>query len=244
MTLDRDPERTSQGPPRIRGIEQSYARKLRSVAHHVGKLIAGFPPGDADGVPSIRYLLDKYAEALVPWARVTAAKMLGEVNDANVDWWRLLGNHLSRGIATEIRTAPTGERLRQLLGEQVTLITSIPTEAAERVHRLTTQALEDSSRYQSMIGEIMRSGEVAQSRAVLIARTETSRTSALLTQSRAEHIGSPGYFWETARDGSVRPSHRVLQGRFVEWKRPPKVDDFTAHAGCTPNCRCWTRVVL
>jgi len=129
-----------------------------------------------------------------------------------------------------------------LLAEQVTLIQSIPIEAAQRVHRLTLAGLEDSTRFQEIAKEIKNSTGVAESRAVLIARTEVARTSTTLTQARAEHIGSEGYFWETAGDSTTRKSHREMQGKFVKWSDPPTLDGLKGHAGCTPNCRCWPRV--
>ncbi|MFX5937705.1 phage head morphogenesis protein, partial [Acinetobacter baumannii] len=80
--------------------------------------------------------------------------------------------------------------LQELLAEQVDLITSIPREAGQRVHELTLKGLEDSTRASEIAKEIMRSGEVAKSRAMLIARTEVSRTATSLTQARAQFVGS------------------------------------------------------
>jgi len=90
----------------------------------------------------------------------------------------------------------------------------------------------------------MESGDVARSRALLIARTEVTRTATTLTQARAEHIGSEGYIWRTAGDGDVRPSHRAMNGKFVRWDSPPTLDNLTGHAGCVPNCRCYAEPVI
>jgi SPP1 gp7 family putative phage head morphogenesis protein len=147
-------------------------------------------------------------------------------------------------LRQDLRRAPIGGRIRELLGEQVTFIRSIPTEAAQRVHELTIKGLEDSTRAKEYAAEIMRSGEVAKSRAILIARTETSRTATALTQTRAEAAGGTAYAWETVRDSSVRASHRAMQDQAVLWKAPPTLDGMTGHAGALPNCRCWPRVLL
>lgn len=78
----------------------------------------------------------------------------------------------------------------------------------------------------------------------VIARTEVARTSSVLTQARAEHAGSTGYIWRTARDGDVRPSHKAMNGRFVRWGEPPTLDNLRGHAGCLPNCRCYADPVI
>ena len=65
-----------------------------------------------------------------------------------------------------------------------------------------------------------------------------------LDQARALSIGSNGYIWRTAEDGDVRHSHREMEGKFVEWGRPPTLDGMTGHAGELPNCRCYKEIVF
>ena len=170
--------------------------------------------------------------------------MLLEVDGRDREKWRALGNEISLQLHRDIENAPVGERLRELLAEQVGLIKSIPIEAGQRVHKLTIQGLEDSTRAREFVEEIKHSGDVAESRAMLIARTEVARTASILTQTRAEAAGSTSYVWETARDSTVRPSHRAMQGKVVSWSDPVTLDGMTGHAGQFPNCRCWSRPVL
>jgi SPP1 gp7 family putative phage head morphogenesis protein len=170
--------------------------------------------------------------------------MLGEVDASDRNEWLKLSGLISTELQKEIQNAPTGQRLRELLGQQVELIQSIPQRAAERVHELTVEGLESSTRAKEVAEMIRQSGPVAESRAILIARTEVSRTASVLTQTRAESIGSVGYVWETSKDGAVRPSHRAMQGKVVMWDDPPTLDDLTGHAGQLPNCRCWCRPIL
>jgi len=137
-----------------------------------------------------------------------------------------------------------------LLKEQVDLITSLPREAAERVHELTLKNITSGMRPETLAKEILRTGDVTVSRAVLIAVTETSRTASLLTQVRAMNIGAEGYIWRTAKDADVRPEHRALEGKFVRWNDPPIAGkgkggaDQHYHAGQGPRCRCWMEPVL
>lgn len=241
LTLDR---KRSRNPVKTQRIEQRYALQLRKVAQQVGSIVAPFTPGDMSAVPTIEQLLKAYSDMLQGWATQTASNMLMDVALRDERAWATMAKELSRGLRDEIRNAPTGRVIQALLAEQVTLIQSIPLEAAQRVHRLTLEGIENSTRAKEIAAEIMRTEEVTTSRAVLIARTETARTAATLTQARAEHIGSEGYFWETAGDSTTRKSHREMQGKFVKWSDPPTLDGLKGHAGCTPNCRCWARVAV
>jgi SPP1 gp7 family putative phage head morphogenesis protein len=189
-------------------------------------------------------MLRRYADALTPWATKVATDMLTEVNARDIGAWRALGAEISKGVMRDIMTAPAGEVMRALLSEQVTLIKSMPLDAAQRVHELTLKGLEDSTRASQIAKEIMRSGDVSKSKAMLIARTEVARTGSVLTEERAKHIGSDGYVWQTSRDGDVRQSHKEMQGKLVKWSDPPTLDGMTGHAGCFPNCRCWAEVLL
>lgn len=240
-TIDR---KRPKGPAQIARAERNYAKQLSRLARQVGQIISAFHPGDPKAVPSIQQMLRSYAEALEPWAAVTAAKMIEEVNVRDLQAWRSISEELSAGIKREILTAPVGETLRKLQAEQVQLIKSIPLDAAERVHELTLKGIEDSSRAKEIEAEIMRSGDVSASRARLIARTETSRAANNLMESRARHVGSEGYIWRSAGDGDVRPSHKAMNGKFVAWSAPPTLDGMQGHAGCLPNCRCYSEPVL
>lgn len=241
LTLDR---KRAKAPVRASRAERLYTKQLSGLARQVGAIIGEFPPGDIETLPTLEQMLRRYAEALMPWATVAASKMIEEVNARDLAGWKAVSAEMSHEIRREILTAPTGKAMRALMEQQVTLIRSIPIEAAHRVHELTIRAREDGTRANELVGEIMRSGQVAQSRARLIARTEVARTAANLTQARAQHVGSKGYVWETSHDGDVRPSHREMAGQYVAWGNPPTLDGLTGHAGCLPNCRCWARVIL
>ncbi|WP_019104172.1 phage minor head protein [Chromobacterium haemolyticum] len=242
-----------KNPYKLRGVEEEYARKLRQVADQVGMFINGFTPGDMSSVPKITDILQRYSETLTQWAASAAGKMLADVERRDRALWLQISKEMSVGLRKEIRSAPTGNALRELLSDQVSLIKSIPTEAAKRVHELTLVGIENGSRSKEIAAEIMRSGEVARSRATLIARTGVSSTATNLTQARALHIGSEGYFWRTVGDSDVRESHRKMNGKFVRWDEPPTLTEtsgtgksfsMTGHAGCVPNCRCYAEPII
>lgn len=227
-----------------RRAERIYSQQLSRLAKQIGQIITGYQPKDLNEASTLNDMLRRYADALTPWATKIATDMLTEVNARDMNAWRALGGEISKGLVREIIQAPAGEVMRALLAEQVTLIKSMPIDAAQRVHELTLKGLEDSTRANEIAKQIMRSGEVSKSKALLIARTEVARTGSVLTEARAKHVGSEGYVWQTSRDGDVRQSHKEMQGKIVKWNDPPTLDGMTGHAGCFPNCRCWAEVIL
>lgn len=245
LTLDRATKR--QHPVKASRAERFYGTQLRAVARQVGTIINGFPPGDPASMSIIEDILRRYAETLTPWATETARRMVDEVSNSDAKAWKRITSEIGRALGKEIQSAPTGEAMRKLMQEQVTLIKSIPLSAAQRVHDLTIKGIEDGTRAKQIATEIMRSSEVAQSRAMLIARTEVARTASNLTQARAQYVGSTHYIWRTSKDGDVRKDHRMLDGKVFAWADPPVADESSgarSHPGCIYNCRCWAEVIL
>jgi SPP1 gp7 family putative phage head morphogenesis protein len=228
-----------------RKAETQYARQLKQVARQVGDIVRGLAPdGVIADVGTLVTTLNHYADLLVPWAKSVASRMISDVSRRDANAWEQHGRAIGQAIRKEIESAPTGAAMRASLSEQVRLITSLPREAAERVHELAIEALPKGIRASEIAKEIMASGDVTKSRAMTIARTEVSRTATALTKARAQHIGSEGYIWQTSKDGAVRPSHKTMQGNFVRWDDPPTLDGMKGHAGEFPNCRCFPEVAI
>jgi SPP1 gp7 family putative phage head morphogenesis protein len=128
--------------------------------------------------------------------------------------------------------------LRVFIAQQVEHIASIPTEAFKAVHDIIIQ--KGSISPQEVQEKLAALPNMIESRAKLIARTETSRTMSALTQIQSEALGSGRYIWRTMRDKDVRHAHRLMEGVQCYWDEPPTlVDGTTGHPGRFPNCRCW-----
>mgnify|MGYP003385241200 CR=1 FL=1 len=246
-TRDRAESREElRGFAQVTRAEQEYGRLLRKIGAHVDNLVKLFKGGLVpEGDVALSEALNNYATHLDGYARVVASRMLNDVSRRNKQAFVKLAKELGTGLREEIAGADTGAVMRALMSEQVHLITSLPREAAQRVHTLAMTALSDGSRAKEMVAEIMRTGEVTRNRATLIARTETARASSVFTQARATEVGSDGYIWRTARDTDVRPSHKKMEGKFVRWDTPPRLEDGTVtHAGQIYNCRCYAEPVI
>lgn len=232
---------------KARIAEREYARNLASIGRHIGAIVRGFSTkGIVDDFEGLKQSLGDYSRSLRPWAIAVSQRMQADVSRRDLNAWKQLSRSLGSGLATEIARTPVGELHRQLLTEQINLITSIPVEAADRVHKLSLEALLNSERADTIKREIMRSGEVSAFNAYRVARTSVSTTASTLTQARAIFIGSPGYLWRGRMDEVERPQHRDLEGQFIPWKEPPIAgsNGERAHAGRIYFCRCWPEPIL
>lgn len=215
------------------------------MARYIGQLVNATPDVlDPIQRAKLREALDLYGKSLEPWARSVAGSMLAETSRRDLRAWQQMTATLGREVRREIENSPTGQLVRDAMDRAVDLITSLPREAGERVEHLAVEAISTGARPADMIEEIMRTGKVSESRAMLIARTETSRAQTEFTKARAESAGSEGYVWEAVMDANTRPSHRRMNGKFVRWSDPPTLDGLTGHPGCVPNCRCFARVIF
>ncbi|MCU6184402.1 phage head morphogenesis protein [Citrobacter cronae] len=178
--------------------------------------------------------------------------MFLQVEQEEWNQWRSVSQEISEGLRDVVGNTPVGFVAQDIVSRQVQLIKSLPLEAADRVRDIQARAMEaviNGERPDALYRMIMESGDVAESRAKMIARTEIGRATTALTQARAESIGSEGYWWRIEGAGT-RDSHRRMvnvvdpvYGRgFVRWDSPPTLDGMTGHAGCLPNCKCWPEV--
>lgn len=230
-----------KNPINLRGPELKYSRALLLVANQVEALLPGYNGGNID---RIGRRLDGYADILDDWAVQVARSMFSDVDTKNRQFWRSMSQEIGVQMARQLAETDIGLTVTQSLDDQVRLIKSLPRQAAERAHEYVRDAVLKGQRASEIAERIMGLGSATRSRAVLIARTETSRFSTELLKARAQTVGSTGYIWRTASDSDVRPSHKKMSSQHVQWGSPPTLDGMTGHAGCLPHCRCYPEPVI
>lgn len=230
-----------KNPINLRGPELKYSRALLLVANQVEALLSGY---NGSNIDRIGQRLDGYADILDDWAAHVARSMFSDVDTKNRQFWRAMSQEIGVQMARQLAETDIGLTVTQSLDDQVQLIKSLPRQAAERAHEYVRDAALKGQRASEIAERIMGLGSATRSRAVLIARTETSRFSTELLKARAQTVGSTGYIWRTASDSDVRPSHKKMSGQHVQWGSPPTLDGMTGHAGCLPHCRCYPEPII
>lgn len=230
-----------------RFTERAYSHQLVKIARQIHVWVREMAPdGNLAGSDTAKLIamLNRYAETLRPWAESVASRMIADVSKRDAAAWEAHGKVIGRALRHEIAAAPTGIAMRAALAEQVQKITSLPREAAERLFKLTTEALPNGTRAAAIAKEILRTGEVTAGRANMLARTGVSTTATALVKARAQFVGSTEFIWRTSKDGAVRLSHRRMEGKVFGWDDPPEVDGFRGLPGEFANCRCFCQPVI
>lgn len=226
-------------------IETKYRRQLRAIAQEVGRIVSSYSTTTVQGRLQMQDALDKYSDMLEPWAEIAASNVFNKLNNQDLTLWMRQSQAIGAGVKELINNTHIGSVMQDFIKRQVELITSLPVEAGFRVHDLARNALQTGQRPESIISEIMRSGEVTVSRAKLIARTECARASSVLTQTRALNIGATHAIWRTSKDESVRSSHKHMEGKVYSLTEPPELEDGTrTFPGQIYQCRCHGEIII
>lgn len=238
--------------------ERQFAKQLRKVAEASGHIIERHTEGvTLVDEPEMQKALNAYSKALTPWARRQSVKLLEQVQKSNKRAYQTKSKTIGTVLNTGVAETQVTNHAILLLTEQVELIKSIPIEAGLRAQKIAFEAAMHGRRAepnQDIIDELTKqlgiSTEVAITRARLIARTETARSTASINQARAQAVGSNQYRWHNSGDEAVRHSHKFLKGKRLQgmifsWDNPPTLDDgMTGHPGTFPNCRCFAEPVF
>lgn len=231
--------------------EREFMRSLRKIARVSGHIVDAHVKGAViENSRQMMEALEDYARILTPWATRQSSKMLEQVMKSNRRAYNNKSKALGLALHMNVAEQNVGQSAAALLYEQVNLITSIPKEAGLRAQKLANEAFYNGTRADDIAKELMATTEVTESRATLIARTETARSNAIINQSRAVALGSNQYRWHNSGDGNVRDAHKTfegkpLQGRIFSWDDPPTLDDGTTiNPGEIYNCRCYAEGIF
>ena len=179
-------------------------------------------------------------------------KMVNNVNQRNEKIFKKQNDLIYKTLKDEIDYKLTFS-IEQQIAQNVNLIRTLPTDIANKVVRSVNEyALEGlrSEEISKLISKYTK--QHSRASAKLIARTEVSKTTTMLTRARCEAIGINAYIWRTSLDGNrVRKSHRIMEGVLIFWDNPPSPETLVNeqyvgnyHAGEIWNCRCYPEPII
>ena len=147
-----------------------------------------------------------------------------------------LKNQTGIDLSAYLRNSPNiVERVNELTVSNIQLIKSIRTQYLDKVQNTVMQAMVQGTLNKDLAEQLKKLGKDAESRAMLIARDQSSKLNAALTRARHEDVGIKKYMWSTSGDERVRESHAEKDGQIFEYTNPPAD---TGHPGHDVNCRC------
>lgn len=147
-----------------------------------------------------------------------------------------LKNQTGIDLSAYLRNSPNiVERVNELTVSNIQLIKSIRTQYLDKVQNAVMQAMVQGALNKDLAEQLKKLGEDVESRAMLIARDQSSKLNAALTRARHEEVGIKKYMWSASLDERVRESHAEKDGQIFEYSNPPAD---TGHPGHDFNCRC------
>lgn len=140
-----------------------------------------------------------------------------------------------------------GTYLKQRVAQNVAMIQSIPERHYPTLETGLLNAYQAGRPVAEIASYIDDRFDVMEGNAMTIARTETGKLYADLTEFRQRDLGIEKYTWVTAHDERVSNAHAELETRETEFgsgiyswaDAPTDSDGNTGHPGAIrPNCRC------
>lgn len=161
---------------------------------------------------------------------------------------------MERTLAIDLRGTEGGldPYVQQFVARNVNLIRSVSFDQLPRMREVINNYHAGQTNQRSLRDQLMDTFDLSRARASLIARDQTLKANADITQLQQNRAGVTEYIWTTAGDERVRGrpggkypdsqgDHWVLDGTRQNWALPPVVDPTTGrreHPGKDFQCRC------
>jgi SPP1 gp7 family putative phage head morphogenesis protein len=242
-----------------RGLEVRYAKRMlalidemsASVEHWTRATYRSSPPliaADASPVKTMRKQLrelaarwikrfddaaPKIAEAYVKSAfKATDSAMRLALKDA--------------GWTVKFKMTPTvRDTYEATLQENIDLIRSIPQEYLQQVRGIVMRSYTVGRDLETMVKDLKLLYPKAANRAVLIARDQSNKANAVVTQARQIELGIVEAIWMHSHAGKTpRPDHVAANGKRYKVAEGCLISGEYIRPGEKINCRCTGRSVL
>jgi SPP1 gp7 family putative phage head morphogenesis protein len=226
----RNPRTPKRPPPDPRTERAAYVRFMASHWAVWADRVRALPGVRNDAAGD---LIDvEFGRVFDRRAIETFMRRIGRAVDRRVD------RYLRKVVKLPATTFdPTGA-VDGFVARNVDLITNLGADNAAKIRELVQNANATGQRHEELAPLIEHAIDVGKSRALLIARDQTTKLNGELQAAHQQAAGVRRFRWSTSKDDAVRPSHKVLEGSTFEWSSPPIVDGEPAIPGQPIQCRC------
>lgn len=232
-------------------IEKKYIDELRKIGKFIFNII--------ETSKSTENMIERILKAATQekfdkYCRIAARNMVQSVAKENARTWRKVASgsqhsyEIHRLLKAELEN---NQHFQELINHNVEQIKSIPETLTEIIKtKARSEALAGKRGHELTQIIIEQTPDMAKWKATQIARTEISKTNAIITQVRAQAIGLNWYYWRTAQDQRVRTSHKHMNGVVCDFANPPAPEMLIGQKsqghygpGQIYNCRCIAAVI-
>ena len=226
-------------------VENAYVRRLREIARaaHEELTRAATEHMRTDGARSDAYY--KHTSALV----VAGARVSTLIDQETGKAFDRLAPALVKSTAKALRgisphdigLGPVVDAART---ENIALMRRAGREYADNVGKIVEApenfGLHVEALKEKILPQLSALGEKAEARAELIARDQTLKLNAGLTQTRMQAVGITRYTWSTSGDERVREAHAEVNGQEFDFATgaPVGSDGENLNPGEDFQCRC------
>lgn len=247
----------------LAGAEVSYYKQLRSytsafkkaVREEILPIVERYSSFTGDGIAddlnqAMQRVRDRFDS--LGFASQIASRMISSVSSKNRER-TLQAFKLSAGIdlTTLLQTEQLSTFTELQIAKNSELIKSVSGEAINDIQRIIFNSLAEGVRYEEIARQIAGNNKSSVfnkmgNRIKTIARTETAKINAQLSEKRYELAGVTKAIWDASADSRTRPCHQARDGKEFELAKGlySSCDGKTIKPAEEINCRCVARPIL
>ena len=150
------------------------------------------------------------------------------------------------GFAVEFKMTPAmNDALNAEIAENVGLITNIPEKYYSQIEGIVMRSFSAGSDLQKMTRDLRALHPKLADRAVLIARDQTNKATAVTARARQLELGFKKAIWMHSHAGKIpRPDHVAADGKEFDIAKGCLISGEYILPGQLINCRCTSRAIL
>ena len=241
------------------GLRAAYQRKLESrieaMVRSVGFWLkaayrANEPEMAQDASPAmelraaVRRMARRWQrdfDKLAPELAEYFARAAADRSDA-----QLMAMLKNRGMAVRFKaTAAQNDAYQAVIGENISLIKSIPQQYMTQVEGSVMRAVQAGRDLDTLTKELAQHSGVTVRRAAFIARDQNNKATAVYNRVRQKELGIKEAIWMHSAGGKTpRPEHVAFSGQRYDIEKGAFLEGKWTWPGHEINCRCVSKSVI